>query len=184
VVLDGEAKALRENEDVKEFYLGISDRGRRSFRDVKHYKRRKRWLGPGGWMMDAAARSLGCAVVPGGVGNSEQQVQAIAHFRPSGYTGTPDFLKVLLDKGGELGLDCASITRALVSGERPVPGPEAGLCRARRRRAAVLCHGRSGLIAYESEAREGMILDEASSWRSCAPAPATRSPTARSARWW
>ena len=44
IVLDGEAKALRENEDVKEFYLGIGESGRRSFRDVKHYKRRKRWL--------------------------------------------------------------------------------------------------------------------------------------------
>jgi branched-chain amino acid transport system ATP-binding protein len=44
VVLDGEAKSLRENEDVKEFYLGIGDSGRRSFRNVKHYKRRKRWL--------------------------------------------------------------------------------------------------------------------------------------------
>jgi branched-chain amino acid transport system ATP-binding protein len=44
IVLDGEAKALRENEDVKEFYLGIGEAGRRSFRDVKHYKRRKRWL--------------------------------------------------------------------------------------------------------------------------------------------
>ena len=44
IVLDGEAKVLRENEDVKEFYLGVGESGRRSFRDVKHYKRRKRWL--------------------------------------------------------------------------------------------------------------------------------------------
>ncbi len=44
VVLDGEAAALRENEDVKEFYLGIAGDGRKSFKDVKHYKRRKRWL--------------------------------------------------------------------------------------------------------------------------------------------
>ena len=44
VVLDGEAAALRENEDVKEFYLGVAGEGRKSFRDVKHYKRRKRWL--------------------------------------------------------------------------------------------------------------------------------------------
>ena len=44
VVMDGEAKALAENEDVKEFYLGVGGEGRRSFRDVKHYKRRKRWL--------------------------------------------------------------------------------------------------------------------------------------------
>jgi len=44
VVLDGAAKSLRENEDVKEFYLGLSTSGRKSYRDVKHYKRRKRWL--------------------------------------------------------------------------------------------------------------------------------------------
>ena len=44
VVMDGEAKELRENADVKEFYLGMSESGRRSFRDVKHYRRRKRWL--------------------------------------------------------------------------------------------------------------------------------------------
>lgn len=44
VVLDGDAKSLRDNEDVKEFYLGVSGAGRKSFRDVKHYKRRKRWL--------------------------------------------------------------------------------------------------------------------------------------------
>ncbi len=45
IVMDGEAASLRENEDVKEFYLGISGEGRKSYRDVKHYKRRKRWLG-------------------------------------------------------------------------------------------------------------------------------------------
>jgi branched-chain amino acid transport system ATP-binding protein len=45
IVMDGEAKALRENEDVKEFYLGVSDGAKKSFKDVKHYKRRKRWLG-------------------------------------------------------------------------------------------------------------------------------------------
>src|SRR6476469_5510175 len=44
VVLDGDAASLRENEDVKEFYLGVGGEGRRSFRDVKHYRRRKRWL--------------------------------------------------------------------------------------------------------------------------------------------
>jgi branched-chain amino acid transport system ATP-binding protein len=44
VVLDGDAKTLSQNEDVKEFYLGITGADRRSFRDVKHYKRRKRWL--------------------------------------------------------------------------------------------------------------------------------------------
>ncbi len=117
-------------------------------------------LTPGGWMMDGAARSLGCAVVPGGVGNSEQQVQAIAHFRPSGYTGTPDFLKVLLDKGQELGVDCSSITRALVSGGALFPAVRQAY--AERGVAVLQCYATAdlGLIAYESEAREGMILDE------------------------
>jgi phenylacetate-CoA ligase len=117
-------------------------------------------LTPGGWMMDAAARSLGCAVIAGGVGNSEQQVQAIAHFRPSGYTGTPDFLKVLLDKAVELGADCSSITRALVSGGALFPALRQSY--AERGVAVLQCYATAdlGLIAYESEAREGMILDE------------------------
>jgi phenylacetate-CoA ligase len=117
-------------------------------------------LTPGGWMMDGAARSLGCAVIAGGVGNSEQQVEAIAHFRPSGYTGTPDFLKVLLDKGVELGADCSSITRALVSGGALFPALRQGY--ADRGVAVLQCYATAdlGLIAYESEAREGMILDE------------------------
>ncbi len=117
-------------------------------------------LTPGGWMLDGAARGLGCAVIPGGVGNSEHQVQAIAHLRPSAYTGTPDFLKALLDKGLELGLDCSSITRALVSGGALFP--EMRQAYADRGVAVLQCYATAdlGLIAYESEAREGMILDE------------------------
>ena len=117
-------------------------------------------LTPGGWIMDGAARSLGCAVIPAGVGNSEQQVQAIAHFRPSGFTGTPDFLKVLLDKSAELGVDCSSITRALVSGGALFP--QLRQAYADRGVAVLQCYATAdlGLIAYESEAREGMILDE------------------------
>ncbi|WP_299617191.1 phenylacetate--CoA ligase family protein [Pelagibius sp.] len=117
-------------------------------------------LTPGGWMLDGAARALGCAVIAGGIGNSEQQVEAIAHFRPTGYTGTPDFLKVLLDKGAELGRDCSSITRALVSGGALFP--ELRQAYAERGVAVLQCYATAdlGLIAYESEAREGMILDE------------------------
>lgn len=117
-------------------------------------------LTPGGWMLDGAARSLGCAVIAGGVGNSEQQVQAIAQFRPSGYVGTPDYLKVLQDKGEELGIDCSSITRALVSGGALFP--EMRQAYADRGVAVLQCYASAdlGLIAYESEAREGMILDE------------------------
>jgi len=117
-------------------------------------------LTPGGWILDGAARNLGCAVIAGGVGNSEQQVEAIAHFRPSAYTGTPDFLKVLLDKAVELGADCSSITRALVSGGALFPALRQAYAERGVAMLQCYCTADLGLIAYESEAREGMILDE------------------------
>src|SRR3546814_18552339 len=85
-------------------------------------------------MLDGAARGLGCTVIAGGTGNSEQQVQAIAHFRPTAYTGTPDLLKVLLDKAVELGLDCSSITRGLDSGGALFPALRPGYARPAERR--------------------------------------------------
>ncbi|MEX2630270.1 MAG: AMP-binding protein [Tistlia sp.] len=117
-------------------------------------------LTPGGWIMDAGARALGCAVVPAGVGNSEQQVEAIAHLRPDGYAGTPDFLKVLLDKAAELGRDCGSLRKALVSGGALFPSLRAEY--AERGVAVRQCYATAelGLVAYESEAMEGQIVDE------------------------
>ncbi len=73
-------------------------------------------LTPGGFIMESGAHALGCAVIPAGTGNTEQQVEAIAHFRPSGYVGTPDFLKILLDAAAKAGKDASSLKRALVSG--------------------------------------------------------------------
>src|SRR5499433_116333 len=73
-------------------------------------------LTPGGFMMEAGAHALGCAVIPAGTGNTEQQVEAIAHLKPSGYLGTPDFLKILLDVAARAGRDASSLKRALVSG--------------------------------------------------------------------
>ena len=73
-------------------------------------------LTPGGFILESGAHALGCAVIPGGVGNTEQQLEAIAHFKPSGYVGTPDFLKILLDTAEKTGKDASSIKRALVSG--------------------------------------------------------------------
>lgn len=122
-------------------------------------------LTPGGWMLDNGARALGAAVIPAGVGNSEQQVQAIAHLRPSAFMGTPDFLKVLLDKAEELGLNASSIRRALVSGGALFPALREeyqvhGV-------ATLQCYATAdlGLLAYESADGEGkphpgMILDE------------------------
>ncbi|MHA1152388.1 MAG: phenylacetate--CoA ligase family protein [Alphaproteobacteria bacterium] len=117
-------------------------------------------LTPGGWMLDSGLRALGCVVVPAGVGNTEAQLQAIAQFRPAGYTGTPDFLKVLLDAGTERGIDCASITKALVSGGALFPSlrqeyAERGVAVLQSYATADL-----GVIAYESAADQGMILDE------------------------
>jgi phenylacetate-CoA ligase len=117
-------------------------------------------LTPGGFMLESGALALGCAVIPGGVGNTEQQVEAIAHLKPSGYVGTPDFLKVLLDTAASAGKDASSLKRGLVSGAA-LPASlrdEMG-----RRGVAVLqCYGIAelGIVAYESPAREGMIVNE------------------------
>jgi phenylacetate-CoA ligase len=117
-------------------------------------------LTPGGWILDSGLRALGCAVIPAGVGNSEAQAQVIAQFRPCGFAGTPDFLKVILDKGAELGLDCSSITKALVSGGALFPVQRQEY---KNRGIAVLqayVTADLGSIAYESAADQGMILDE------------------------
>ena len=117
-------------------------------------------LTPGGWMLDSAARACGCSVFPAGVGNSEQQVQAIADLRPAGFTGTPDYLKVLLDKAAEMELDASSIVKALVSGGALFPSLRQEY--ADRGVSVLQCYATAdvGLIAYESSAMEGMLLDE------------------------
>ncbi|HEY6705033.1 MAG TPA: AMP-binding protein [Xanthobacteraceae bacterium] len=117
-------------------------------------------LTPGGFMMESGAHALGCAVIPAGTGNTEQQVEAIAHFKPSSYLGTPDYLKVLLDAAAKAEKDASSFRRALVSGaalpnslrqELAGRGVEVRQCYA----TADL-----GVIAYESEGGEGMIVNE------------------------
>ena len=117
-------------------------------------------LTPGGRMLESGAHALGCAVIPGGVGNTVQQVQVIADLRPDGYCGTPSFLKILLEKGRDAGLDASSLAKALVSGEALPPGLRAEI---EGHGVDVLqCYATAdvGLIAYESSAREGMIIDE------------------------
>jgi len=117
-------------------------------------------LTPGGWILDSGLRALGCAVVPAGVGNTEAQVEAIAHLRPIGYTGTPDFLKVLLDKANERGLDRASLTKGLVSGGALFPALRAEY--AERGVAVLQCYATAdlGVVAYESAPDGGLIVDE------------------------
>jgi phenylacetate-CoA ligase len=117
-------------------------------------------LTPGGWMLDGGAHALGCAVIPGGVGNTEQQVEAIAHFRASAYTGTPDFLKVLLDTAQKLGRDVSSVKRGLVSGAA-LPASlrdELGGRGVTVRQCYAIAE--AGVIAYETEALPGMVVNE------------------------
>ena len=117
-------------------------------------------LTPGGFMMESGAHALGCAVIPAGTGNTEQQLEAIAHFKPSSYLGTPDYLKVLLDAAAKAEKDASSFRRALVSG--------AALPHSLRRELASRgvevrqCYATAdlGVIAYESEGGEGMIVNE------------------------
>ena len=117
-------------------------------------------LTPGGYILESGCFALGCAVIPGGVGNTEQQLEAIAHYKPVGYVGTPDFLKILLDTAVKTGKDASSIKRALVSGAALPPSLRAELT---QHGVAVLqCYATAelGVIAYESQAMEGMIVNE------------------------
>ncbi len=115
---------------------------------------------PAGAMLESGARAIGCTVFPAGVGQTELQVRVIARLRPNVYVGTPSFLNILLDKAAELGEDVGSITKGLVSGEALPPSLRGAI--GERGVSVAQCYAVAdvGLIAYESPALEGMILDE------------------------
>lgn len=115
---------------------------------------------PAGSMIETGAHALGCAVFPGGVGNTELQVRAIADLKPAGYGGTPSFLKIILEKAAELGTPLPSLKKALVSGEALPPTLRGWF--AERGVAVLQCYATAdlGLIAYESAPDGGLILDE------------------------
>ena len=117
-------------------------------------------LTPAGAMMESAAHALRCTVFPGGVGNTELQLQAAAELRPQGYVGTPSFLKILLDKAADTGTAVSSLKKALVSGEAFPPSLRQWL--ADRGIEGYQCYATAdlGLVAYETPAREGLVLDE------------------------
>jgi phenylacetate-CoA ligase len=117
-------------------------------------------LTPGGFIFDTAARALGCAVIPAGPGNTEAQFELIEAYRPVGYCGTPDFLKILLDSSAAAGHDVSSIQRAVVSGAAFPPSLQ----------KEIKSHGIDayqafgtadlGLIAFETAARQGLVVNE------------------------
>ena len=117
-------------------------------------------LTPAGRLTEGSAQALGCPVFPAGTGNTELQLEAIAQLRPKFYCGTPSFLKILLEKGREANRSASSLKKALVGGEALPPSLRAEL---KTLGVDVLqSYGTAelGLIAYESSAMEGMILDE------------------------
>jgi phenylacetate-CoA ligase len=117
-------------------------------------------LTPGGFILDSGARALGCAVIPAGPGNTEQQLDIVEQLRPTGYSGTPDFLKILLDAAAASGRDASSIRKAVVSGAAFPPSLQAEI-KARGIDAYQLyATADVGLIAYETAARDGLVVNE------------------------
>jgi phenylacetate-CoA ligase len=119
-------------------------------------------LTPAGAMAESGARALGLPVIPGGTGQTELQLRAMADIGATAYAGTPSFLLALVEKGRELGIATTSLHKALVSGEAFLPATRARLEQEFAIRA-VQCYASAdlGLIAYESVGGEGLILDEA-----------------------
>lgn len=115
---------------------------------------------PAGSIMETGARAVGCIVVPTGVGQTEMQVATIADLKVRGYIGTPSFLKLIVEKADELKTDIACLNRAMVGGEYLPPALRKAMGERGIRVLQSYATADLGLIAYESEAQEGMILDE------------------------
>lgn len=120
---------------------------------------------PGGFLLDAGARALGCSVFPAGVGSTDLQVEAAAGLKPAAYCGTPDFLKVLLDRAAEMGRDLSSFRKALVTAGALFPSLRAEYLS--RGVAVMQCYATAefGVIAYETMAPDGtpnpgMVVNE------------------------
>jgi phenylacetate-CoA ligase len=117
-------------------------------------------LAPGGAMLESGARALGCTVFRGGTGQTELQVQAMAELGPDGYVGTPSFLKIILDKADEQGVALPTLKKALVSGEAFPPSLRDAVGERGIPAYQVYATADVGMVAYESHAREGLIVDE------------------------
>lgn len=115
---------------------------------------------PAGSMMETGAHALGCTVFAGGIGQTEQQIQAMLELQPAGYIGTPSFLKIMVEKAIEMGTPITSVKKALVSGEAFPPSLRDWL--AERGVAGYQCYATAdlGLIAYETASRQGLVVDE------------------------
>ncbi len=115
---------------------------------------------PGGAMVESGARALGCTVFRGGTGQTEQQIEAMIDLKPDGYVGTPSFLKIILEKADERQVAMPSLKKALLSGEAVAASFRDALGARGIRAQQVYATADVGSIAYESEARAGLIVDE------------------------
>ena len=115
---------------------------------------------PGAHIMESGAHAVGCAVIPAGPGQTEQQIEAIAALQPNGYAGTPDFLKIILDKAEEAGKPATSLKKALVSGAAFPPSLQQAVAAKGVQAYQAYATADLGIIAYESEARAGLIVNE------------------------
>lgn len=117
-------------------------------------------LAPDAYLMESGLKAVGCAVIPGGIGDIGQQVDAIAHVQPSAYTGTPDVLKALLDHAAEHGKNVSSLKRGLVCGAALSPMLRTEF--ASRGIEVLQCYAIAGMgvVAYEADARGGLIVNE------------------------
>lgn len=118
-------------------------------------------LTPGAWFMESGAQALGCTTFPGGVGNTELQLQAMSDLRPDAYAGTPSFLRILVEKAAESGIAIGSLKKALVSGEACPASLRQWLQERGINAYQAYATAEAGLIAYETAAREGLVVDEA-----------------------
>ncbi|MCX9157380.1 AMP-binding protein [Niveibacterium sp. 24ML] len=115
---------------------------------------------PAGSMLESGAHAIGCSVFPAGVGQTEMQVQAIASLRPHAYVGTPSFLRILLEKADEMGLDCGSLRHAVVSGEAFPAATRQALIERGIASHQVYATADIGAIAYETPAHDGLVVEE------------------------
>ncbi len=118
-------------------------------------------LTPAGAMMESGAHAVGCTTFAGGIGNTELQLQAVADLRPHGYIGTPSFLKILVEKAAESRVDIRSLSKAMVGGEAFPPSLRDWLAERGVHTYQSYATADAGLIAYETTARQGLVLDEA-----------------------
>jgi phenylacetate-CoA ligase len=115
---------------------------------------------PGGWILESGAQAIGCTVFPAGVGQTEQQIEAMARLQPHGYMGTPSFLRILLEKADEMGVELPRLKKAQVSGEAFLPALRQQLQARGIEGYQAYNTADLGAIAYETPAREGLVVDE------------------------